>query len=86
MSIEYKKKKEIEDNYKEFQKLLPLLIHDKAGQVVLMKDGKVIDYFSTLMDAVIAGNLHYPDGIFSVQEIKADGPVNLGFFSTSLAA
>lgn len=62
---------EIDHNYAEFIKLLPSLIQEgKSGQAVLIKKGKIIQYFSTITDAISAGELLYKDEVFSAQEIK----------------
>ena len=72
--------REVDRNYEEFQKLLPDLVTQYAGKFALMKDGKIIQYFSTARDAYNAGDEMYPDGLFSIQEV-AGGAVDLGFFS-----
>lgn len=77
--------KEIDNNYEEFQKLLPELFSQNAGKFALLKDRKVVGIFDTMLDALSAGKLAFSDGLFSVQEIKFDKNVNLGLFSTSLA-
>ena len=51
----------------------------------MTQSGKIVGYYSTMIDAVSAGNLAYSDGIFSIQEVKSNEPINLGFFSTNLA-
>jgi hypothetical protein len=71
---------EVDHNYEEFQKLLPAVIRDHVGKYALMKEGKIINYFSTAEDARNAGEAAIPDGIFSIQFVT-DAPVNLGYFN-----
>jgi hypothetical protein len=71
---------EVDRNYEEFQKLLPTIIRDHGGKYALMKDGRIVNYFSTAEDARNAGEAAIPDGIFSIQFVT-DTPINLGYFN-----
>ncbi len=72
--------KEIENNYAIFKNVLPQIIDNHRGTFALMKDGKIIDYYSTAIDAERAGYGAYKDGMFSVQKVD-DSLVNLGVFT-----
>jgi hypothetical protein len=72
--------KQVEDNYRAFNEILPTILEAKHNQYALMKDCKIIEYFSTVFDAEKAGKLLYPDHIFSVQKVT-DEVIKLGAFS-----
>jgi len=72
--------KQIDDNYKAFNEILPTIIGAKRNQYALMTDCEIIEYFSTAFDAKKAGMLLYPDHMFSVQKVT-DEVINLGAFS-----
>lgn len=74
---------QIEKNYLEFEKMLPDLIRTHAGKFALMKDGKIVTFFDTARDALVAGEKLYPDRLFSIQEVTR-APVDLGFYSHAL--
>ena len=48
-----------------------------TGEVALMVDGEIKEYFPTASDAYIAGHDQYGLGNFSIQQIGAD-PIDLG--------
>ena len=72
--------REVDRNFKQFQKLLPDLLKQHPGKYALMKDGEVVEVFDTARDAYAAGNKIYSDGLFSIQHV-ADASIDLGFFS-----
>lgn len=74
------KLKEIKNNYETFQKVLPQIIDCHRGTFALMKDGEIIDYYSTAIDAERAGYGAYKNGMFSVQKVD-DSLINLGVFT-----
>lgn len=74
------RKEQIEGNYAAFKNRLSDLMKTHAGKFALMHDGEIIDFFDTPLDAAIAGDRLYGDGLFSVQEVD-DTPVDLGIFS-----
>ena len=43
--------REVDDNYEEFKKLLPTIIGQHRDKFALMKEKKVLGYFSTAQDA-----------------------------------
>ena len=70
-------------NYEAFRKLLPEILKSHAGQFALMRDGSIVEYFSTLGDAVKFGKEKFGDHNFSVQEVTSQS-ANLGFHSYAL--
>lgn len=72
--------KQVDDNFKAFNEILPTILDAKRNQYALMKDCEIIEYFSTFKDADKAGKLLYPDHVFSVQKVT-DEVINLGTFS-----
>jgi hypothetical protein len=71
---------EIDRNYEIFIKDLPNLLRDHRGQYALMKDGKIINYFSTAADARMAAEAIIKDGLFSIQQVT-DAAIDLGYFN-----
>jgi hypothetical protein len=71
---------EVDRNYEEFIKELPNIIRDHRGQYALMKNGKIINYFSTAADARMAAEAFIKDDLFSIQQVT-DAPVDLGYFN-----
>lgn len=75
------KEVQVKENYDIFKTQLPsLIIQYGKGKFVLMRDKKIVQIFDTKEDAIKAAQLHFEDGLFSVQEIT-DLDVNLGFYS-----
>jgi hypothetical protein len=70
-------------NFEEFRKLLPDLLKSRPGKYALMHDGKIVDFFDTLADAVRFGHEKFGVPNFSVQEIT-DKDVSLGAYSYAL--
>lgn len=60
--------------------MLPNLLAAHRDKYVLMKDGKILGYYSTAEDAAVAAETFIPDGLYSIQEVT-DSPINLGFFN-----
>jgi len=71
---------EVDRNYAEFVKQLPSLLPQHRDKFALMKDGKILGFYSTAQDAEQAAQTFIQDGIFSIQEVT-DVSVNLGFFT-----
>ena len=61
--------KQVDYNFKAFNEILPTILEAKRNQYALIKDCKIIEYFSTIFDAEKAGKLLYPDHVFSVQKV-----------------
>ena len=74
---------EVDRNYEAFQKLLPTIIAEHRGKYALMRDEKIVNYFTTPIDAGAAAELLYPDGLFSIQHVT-DAPLDLGYFSYAI--
>jgi hypothetical protein len=78
------RKEQVEMNYKAFQELLPNIPVEFHGKFALMKDGKIVGYFDTALDAYTAGQKLFKDEPFSIQEV-IDALVDLGFFSHAIS-
>jgi AAA+ ATPase superfamily predicted ATPase len=72
--------KELENNYRAFEKLLPSYQSMDNGRFVLLRHENQINIFDSARDAVIYANAQFPDGIYSVQQITRK-IVDLGYFS-----
>jgi hypothetical protein len=70
----------IEDNFISFQAQLKTVLSVYHGQYVLLRHGKIIDYFRDAGAAALKGEACFPDGLFSVQEVVNE-PSSLGFYS-----
>jgi hypothetical protein len=75
---------EVDRNYEAFQKELPILITKYRGQYALMKDQKIINFFSTAEDARAAAVAFIPDHMFSIQQV-IDAPIDLGYFNYAVS-
>ena len=76
--------KQVDSNFKAFEKKIPELIKKHQGKFALMRDEKIIDFFDSWEDAHKTGCLKYPnDSKFSIQEVTTT-TINLGFFSCAL--
>lgn len=77
MEADRSKEAEIDRNFAAFTRLLPSLMRDHARQYALLRDGQVVDFHETALDAQVAGNQAYGDGLFSIQQVEQ--PQHLGF-------
>ncbi len=75
--ISESKRVELRNNYTEFKKALPTLIHDHENKFALMRHGEIIAYFETAPQALKAGRRKFDDDLFSVQEVT-DVAADLG--------
>lgn len=80
MSEREDRAKEVDANYEAFLQMLPSIIDRHRGQYVLMKNKRIVDYFSSAIEAWTAGELMVQDKLFSIQEVT-DVSVDLGYFS-----
>ncbi|MDA8051032.1 MAG: hypothetical protein M0002_13700 [Rhodospirillales bacterium] len=71
---------EVDRNYDAFRKLLPTILPKYQGKYALMKDGKVLGYFSSAEDARVSAVAFIKDGLFSIQQVTDIG-IDLGFFT-----
>ena len=63
--------------------MLPSILATYREKYALMKDGKILGYYSTAQDAAVAAQTFIPDGVFSIQEVT-DSTINLGFFTNAV--
>jgi hypothetical protein len=75
--------REVDENYDEFRKLLPAIIGQHRDKYALMKNRKILGYFSTAQDAREAADSFVSDGIYSIQQVT-DTPLNLGFYTNAV--
>lgn len=71
---------EVDLNYEAFRVLLPQIIGVHRDRYALMKDGKIVNYFTSAEDARVAAESFIKDGLFSIQHVT-DASINLGFFN-----
>lgn len=71
---------EVDRNFEEFEKLLPAIIGQNRDKYALMKDGKILGYYSSSEDARVAASAFIKDGLYSIQHVT-DTSINLGFFN-----
>lgn len=75
-----RQKRQVDQNYDAFVRMLGGILDDHRDQLALMRDGKIVGYFDKPGDANRAGVEMFPDQIFSIQEVT-DEPIDLGFWS-----
>jgi hypothetical protein len=71
---------EVDRNYEAFTRELSNIIVSRRGKFALMKDQKIINFFSSAEDARNAANSFIQDKIFSIQQV-IDIPIDLGYFN-----
>ena len=71
---------EVSRNFQEFQKLPPAILESQRGKIALMRDGEIVAFFNTRLQARAAGDARYSDGIWSIQEVT-DEVIDVGFVS-----
>jgi hypothetical protein len=71
---------EVDRNYDVFERMLPGLLENRRGEIVLMRAGQILSFHISESEALAAGRALFPDGVFSIQEVT-DRPADLGFFS-----
>ena len=74
------KQEEVDRNYLIFRKQLPNLLHQHRGKFALIRDGQVLSFYDTALDAQTAGSQLYPDGLFSIQKVSEEVG-DLGLYS-----
>lgn len=75
-----RQREEVDRNYDAFTRMLGTILSEHRDQLALMRDGLIVGYFETPRQALEAAYEHYPDGVFSIQEVT-DEPLDLGFWS-----
>jgi hypothetical protein len=71
---------QVQQNYEAFNEKLSGLLPKHRGEYALMKDGQIVGFFNTAMDAYVAGEAQLGLGNFSMQKV-VDEPIDLGYFS-----
>jgi hypothetical protein len=71
---------EVDRNYEAFQKLLPTIDLTNREKFALMKDQRILGFYSTAEDARTAGATFIEDRRYSIQQ-ATEGVVDLGFFN-----
>lgn len=75
--------KEVDDNYVAFRKLMPAIAKTNYNQFALMKNKKIIGFYSTSRDAYSAAQQFIADGIFSIQQVT-EASIDLGFYTNAV--
>jgi rhodanese-related sulfurtransferase len=75
---------EVDKNYEEFVRLLPTILPTHRDKYALMKDKKILGYYSSSVDARTAAKSFIDDGIYSIQRVT-DSSVDLGYFSHAVS-
>lgn len=75
--------KQVDANYEAFKALLPELLEKHTGKFALMRNGEVVEIYSSAADAMRTGQKFYEDGLFSIQKITHE-PEDLGYFSHAM--
>ncbi len=57
-------------NAEAFDELLPQLIENEKGKCALIRDGKLVQVFDTMGDAVSHAQATYPDGLYMLRLIE----------------
>ncbi len=73
-------KLQVDQNYDAFMRMLSAILDNHRDQLALMRDGKIVGYYETPHEALVAADAKFPDQIFSIQEVT-DEPLDLGFWS-----
>jgi hypothetical protein len=71
---------EVDRNYAAFEKLLPTIEVRHHEKFALMKDEKILGYYSTPEDARVAAETFVSDKLYSIQRVT-HGAIDLGFFN-----
>ena len=71
---------QLEQAYAALRAKLPKLLPTYAGKFALLKDGEIVNFFDTAMDAYTVGKKDFGIGGFSIQEV-AYKVLDLGYFS-----
>lgn len=74
---------EIERNYSQFLMLKDTIDKSHENDFVIMKDGRIIQFCQTILEADSKAKELFQDGIYSIQQVNPK-PVELGFFSHAI--
>ncbi|HEX8466382.1 MAG TPA: hypothetical protein VF620_01085 [Allosphingosinicella sp.] len=75
-----RQQREVDRNYDAFMGMLGSILAEHRDELALMRDGKIVGYFTTPRELLVAASKQFPDGIFSIQEVT-DEPLDLGIWS-----
>jgi hypothetical protein len=78
-----RQQEEVDKNWEEFRKILPSIIAEHRDKYALMKNQKVIGFFSSPYDAKTAAESFIEDGIYSIQHVT-DAALNIGYFTYAI--
>jgi hypothetical protein len=78
------KERAVNDNFVAFQQMLPTLMPAHAGKFALLRDGKVVEFFDSVGDAIKFAQANYSDDLYSVQQVTSEVE-DLGYFSHAVA-
>ncbi|WP_439544987.1 hypothetical protein [Sandarakinorhabdus sp.] len=73
-------RREVDQNYDRFQRILGSILAEHEGQIALMRHGEIVGFFDHVRDALNCARSRFSDGIFSLQDVTRE-PIDLGIFS-----
>jgi hypothetical protein len=79
-----KKEQEVNNNFDAFQKQLSQLLQTHPGKYALLRDGRIVEFFDSVGDAVTYGRDSYSDDLYSVQLVTPQTE-DLGYFSHAIS-
>ncbi len=59
-----------EQNFAAFREVLPTILRTYTGSFALMREGRIVQFFSTEVDALNYGHQMFEDDLFSVIEVS----------------
>lgn len=69
-------------NYRAFHgRILATLLPDHSGEWAVLRNEQLMGLYATLDEAFQVGSAEHGDGRFSIQEVKEEQPIDLGWFS-----
>jgi hypothetical protein len=71
---------EVDINYEAFIAELPSILPERRGQFALLHRRKIVEYYSSAVEAATEGYRKFGEEAYSVQEVT-DEADNLGFYS-----
>ena len=75
-----KKMQELDRNYTYFESILSELQKTHDGEFALIRNQKIDAFYNSLVEAQNVAIKNFPDGLYSIQEVK-NQPLDLGFLS-----
>ncbi len=77
-----RQQQEVDRNYDAFMGMLGSILAEHRDELALMRDGKIVGYFTSPRELLVAASERFPDGIFSIQQVT-DEPLDLGIWSNA---